>query len=47
MPVKQCPNGKWRIGEGPCVYETKEKAQRAYTAYLISRAQDERPKRRP
>lgn len=33
MPVYKCPNGKWRIGSGPCMYETKEKAEKAYRAY--------------
>ena len=33
MPVKKCPNDKYRIGEGDCKYKTKEKAQRAYKAY--------------
>ncbi len=34
MPVKKCPNGKYRIGDGECIYETKEKAERAYVGYL-------------
>lgn len=33
MPVLQCPNGKWRIGEGKCMYETKADAERAYAGY--------------
>ena len=33
MPVTKCPNGKYKIGSGPCVYETKEKAEKAYEAY--------------
>lgn len=37
MPVLLCPNGKYRIGSGPCVFDTKEKAQRAYRAYLWKR----------
>jgi len=39
MPVIKCSNGKWRIGSGPCVYTSKAKADRAYTAYLIAEAQ--------
>lgn len=34
MPVKKCPNGKWRIGSGPCMYTSKEAADKAYRAYL-------------
>jgi len=34
MPVKKCPNGKYRIGKGKCIYKTKKKAQKAYRAYL-------------
>lgn len=34
MPVHECPNGKWRIGRGKCIYDTKEKANAAYRAYL-------------
>lgn len=37
MPVRKCSNGKYRIGEGPCVYKTKEKAQAAYAAYLAEK----------
>lgn len=37
MPVRQCPNGKWRIGEGECIYSTKEAAERAYRGYLATR----------
>jgi len=33
MPVYKCPNGKWRIGSGPCMYKTKEAAEKAYRAY--------------
>jgi len=33
MPVTRCPNGKYRIGSGPCVYSTREDAERAYAAY--------------
>ena len=33
MPVLKCPNGKYRIGGGPCVYESRADAERAYTAY--------------
>jgi hypothetical protein len=32
MPVALCSNGKWRIGNGPCVYHSKERAERAWAA---------------
>lgn len=34
MPVRKCNNGKWRIGDGECVYTTESAANRAYRAYL-------------
>jgi hypothetical protein len=34
MPVIKCSNGKYRIGDGQCMYHSKEKAERAYKAYL-------------
>lgn len=37
MPVIKCSNNKYRIGSGPCVYETKEKADKAYKAYLAKK----------
>jgi len=36
MPVEQCKNGKWRIGSGSCIYETKAKAIKVYQAILAS-----------
>ena len=36
MPVSKCSNGKWKIGRGQCIYETKEKAVKAYQAILAS-----------
>lgn len=32
MPVYKCSNGKYRIGEGECIYDTKEKAEGAMAA---------------
>ena len=32
MPVTKCPNGKWRIGTGKCMYTTKDHAERAQRA---------------
>lgn len=34
MPVERCDNGKWRIGDGECVYTSQASARRAYVAYL-------------
>jgi len=34
MPVIKCPTGKYRIGTGPCVFETKQLAMKAYRGYL-------------
>ena len=36
MPVIKCSNGKYRVGSGPCVFETKEKAEAAWKAILAS-----------
>ena len=34
MPVSKCSNGKWKIGSGKCMYDSKEKAEKAYKGYL-------------
>lgn len=34
MPVYSCGDGKYRIGDGPCQYTSRENAIRAYVAYL-------------
>jgi hypothetical protein len=36
MPVLKCSNGKWRIGESACIYETEEKATEVWKAILAS-----------
>lgn len=36
MPVIKCSNGKWKIGTGACIYETKEQAVKVYQAILAS-----------
>jgi hypothetical protein len=36
MPVIKCSNGKWRIGESACIYETEEKATEVWKAILAS-----------
>lgn len=33
MPVLKCPNGKYRIGSGKCIYPTRKKAEKAYAGY--------------
>lgn len=34
MPVLECENGKFRIGTGQCMYDSKAAAERAYKGYL-------------
>lgn len=34
MPVIKCSNGKYRIGHGPCMYHSKDSAEKAYKGYL-------------
>jgi len=34
MPVHKCPNGKFKIGSGKCMYDSKEKAEKAYKGYM-------------
>jgi HK97 family phage prohead protease len=41
MPVEQCSNGKYRIGDGECVYDTERAANRAYQAYLAIEASED------
>jgi hypothetical protein len=38
MPVLKCNNGKYRIGDGSCIYDTKEKADEVWRAILASGA---------
>jgi hypothetical protein len=38
MPVIKCSNGKWRVGTGDCIYDTKEKATEVYVA-IISKSE--------
>jgi len=37
MPVHKCPNGKYRIGSGKCMYDSKAKAESAYKGYLAKK----------
>ena len=41
MPVRKCSNGKWRIGSGDCMYDTKETAEKAYAGYRASKYANE------
>jgi HK97 family phage prohead protease len=40
MPIYSCSNGKYRIGEGECIYETRESARDAYIAYLAQESKE-------
>lgn len=42
MPVERCSNGKYRIGDGECVYTSRENAERAYVAYLAQEADEKK-----
>ena len=37
MPVSKCSNGKWKIGSGKCMYDSKEKAEKAYKGYMAKK----------
>jgi len=41
MPVHKCPNGKYRIGSGKCMYDSKGKAEKAYAAYKAKKHANE------
>ena len=38
MPITKCSNGKFKIGNGGCVYDTEEKAMKVWQAILASGA---------
>ena len=40
MPIYACSNGKYRIGDGECMYNSQESAERAYVAYLAQEADE-------
>ena len=42
MPARKCANGKWRWGQGDCIYETKKEAEKAGVAIEIKRRLDEK-----
>lgn len=41
MPVTRCENGRYRIGEGECMYRSEESAREAYVAYLAEREEED------
>lgn len=40
MPVKKASNGEWQIGDGKAMYTSKEKAEKAYRAYLAKKEKE-------
>ena len=40
MPISMCENGKYRIGEGECMYTSRESATEAYVAYLAEHPEE-------
>lgn len=36
MPIFKCSNGKYRIGKGDCIYDTKAKATEVWQAIIAS-----------
>ena len=36
MPVTRCKNGKYKIGNGACIYDTETKAQEVWTAIRVA-----------
>ena len=41
MPVSKCPNGKYKIGSGKCMYDSKAKAEKAYKGYMAHKHMEE------
>ena len=41
MPVSKCPNGKYKIGSGKCMYDSKAKAEKAYKGYMAHKHMNE------
>ena len=40
MPVTLCSNGKYRIGDGECIYTSRDNANEAYRAYLAEEGEN-------
>lgn len=40
MPISKCSNGKYKIGDGECMYESHDTATRAFVAYLASHPEE-------
>jgi len=41
MPVSKCSNGKYKIGSGKCMYDSKAKAEEAYKGYMAHKHMNE------
>lgn len=46
MPVFKCPNGKYRIGRGQCVFKTKASAESAERGFLASGGEKRKRKKK-
>lgn len=42
MPIYSCGDGKYRIGDGECMYTSRASAERAYVAYLAQEEDDKK-----
>ena len=40
MPIYSCGDGRYRIGDGECIYRSRASAERAYVAYLAQEDDD-------
>ena len=40
MPIYSCGGGKYRIGDGECIYTSRDSAERAYIGYLAEEEDD-------
>lgn len=40
MPIYSCGDGRYRIGDGECMYRSRASAERAYVAYLAQEDED-------
>jgi len=41
MPVSKCSNGKYKIGSGKCMYDSRAKAEKAYKGYMAHKHMNE------
>ena len=40
MPIYKCADNKWKIGKGPCIYDSKKQATKAWIAILIKKEKE-------